>query len=287
MLYDEANGCERCPRLTGIPPHVAIMNEMAALKDMFALSSADLKSTLHHKLNCRGIGGEMFQANLILDSVKKVHEKMESILTSTNLSLILSNSSSSSSLLTGLSPPVIITEPTVPIIVDTSDDNSESGFSDCGVGKRKMYCWGGKLHNVPENFVLPRMTLQTLIIYWFCGSIQPHYSPLKYVNHNDFPGKEKLMRVQLGQMKQMIKEVIRACWKVGFLHRNRLNIDSTSWATRLYEAVHKLFEFKTNSVNQPTKFAFCVRYSPPPLYVPYVDCTTGNSLLPRLPSFES
>ena len=61
------------------------------------------------------------------------------------------------------------------------------------------------------------------------------------------------MRVQLGQMKRMIKEVIRAGRKVGFLHGNRLNIDSTSRATRLYEAVHKLFEFKTNSVNQPTK----------------------------------
>ena len=262
------------------------MNKMAALKDMFAMSSTDLKSTLHHELNHRGIGGETFQANSILDSVNRVHEKMESILSSQTYLINSSNtSSSSSSLLTGLAPPLIMTEPTVPIVVDTSsDEESDAGFSDCGVGKRKMYCWGGKLHNVPENFVLPRMTLQTLIIYWFCGSIQPHCPPLKYVNHNDFPGKEKTMRVQLGQMKRMIREVIRAGRKVGFFHGERLNINSTSRATRLYEAVHKLFEFKTNSVNQPTKFAFCVRYSPPPLYVPYVDCTTGNSLLPRLPS---
>ena len=90
------------------PPHVVILNEMASLKSMFATSSADLKSTLHHELNQRGICGEAFQANSILEDVKKVHQKMESILT-TNFSLNSSNISSaalsSASLLPGLAPP--------------------------------------------------------------------------------------------------------------------------------------------------------------------------------------
>ena len=30
-------------------------------------------------------------------------------------------------------------------------------------------------------------------------------------------------------------------------------MNSTRWATQLYEALHKLFEFKTNSMNQPIK----------------------------------
>ena len=254
MLYDKANNCDRCPRLTGIPPHVAIMNEMASLKEMFFKSSDDLKSTLHHELNQRGIGGETFQANSILESVRKVHEKMESILTSNNFILNSSHSSSlsSPSLLSGLPPPTIITQPTVPVLVETSDDDSESGaFNDTVDGRRKMYCWGGRLHNVPENFVLPRMTLQTLIVYWFCGSVQPHCPPLKFVTFRDFPGKEKKMRVTLNQMKRMVKEVIRAGHRVGFFHSNRLNMNSTVRATQLYEAVYKLFEFNTKAGNQP------------------------------------
>ena len=111
-----------------------------------------------------------------------------------------------------------------------------------------MYCWGGKLHNVPENFVLPRMTLQTFITYWFCGSNQPHCPPLKYVKHNDFPGKERYMRTVLAQMGRMMKEVVRAGRRVGFLHGNRLNLNNTGRATQLYEAVHKLFEFQSMSV---------------------------------------
>ena len=82
------------------------------------------------------------------------------------------------------------------------------------------------MHNVPEHFMLPRMTLQTFIIYGFFGSRQLHCPPLKYVKHQDFPGKKKNMRIVLNQMKRMIKEVIWAGHKVGFFYGggNRLNL---------------------------------------------------------------
>ena len=258
MLYDEANGCENCPRLTGIPPHVAILNEMATLKEMLNKSTSDLRSTLHQELNLRGIGGEAFQANAILDDVKKVHQKMEDILKGgicfgrggTTVS------QGSNGGLSGLPPAFILTEPTVPVVVSTSDEESSGeDLDNVGVGRRKMYCWGGKLHNVPENFVLPRMTLQTLITYWFCGSNQPHCPPLKYVKHNDFPGKERYMRTVLAQMGRMMKEVVRAGRKVGFFHGNRLNLNNTGRATQLYEAVHKLFEFQSMSVGHDRRYS--------------------------------
>ena len=228
LLYDDANESTSCPRLTGIPPHVALLNEMATLKEMLTKTSSDLKSSLHQELNVRGIGGETFQANAILENVKKVHERMEEIMMSGRLFGSVSTQGSSSGILAGMSPPSVLTEPSVPVIVQTSDDDSDGESIDgVGVGRRKMYCWGGKLHNVPENFVIPRMTLQTLIIYWYCGSKQPHCPPLKYVNHCNFPGKEKKMRVILSQTKQMIKEVVRTGYKVGFLHGNRLNLNNT------------------------------------------------------------
>jgi hypothetical protein len=43
MLYDEATTSALCPRLTGIPPHVAILNEMSTLKEMIQCSLMDLK----------------------------------------------------------------------------------------------------------------------------------------------------------------------------------------------------------------------------------------------------
>jgi anti-anti-sigma regulatory factor len=53
MLYDKVNASGNCPCLTGIPPHIAILNEMAMLKEMMNLSSQDLKNTFKEELNNR------------------------------------------------------------------------------------------------------------------------------------------------------------------------------------------------------------------------------------------
>ena len=62
---------------------------------------------------------------------------------------------------------------------------------------------------------------------------------MRYVKHNDFPGKEGYMRIVLAQIGRMMKEVVRAGRKVDFFHGNRLNLNNTGRATQLYEAVHK------------------------------------------------
>ena len=46
----------------------------------------------------------------------------------------------------------------------------------------------------------------------------------------------------------MMKEVVRAGYKVGFLHGRRLNLNNTRRASLLYEAIHKLFEFKATTI---------------------------------------
>ena len=130
--------------------------------------------------------------------------------------------------------PVPTTPPTdIPMLIEQGQ----------GQGIRQMYCWGGKLHNVPENFILPRMTLQTLISYWFCGSRQPHCPPLRYAKTSDFPNKAKTMKVVLCQMKRLIKAVVRAGEHIRFGYGN--GIKTTVKATQVYEAVLDYFLFPT------------------------------------------
>ena len=69
-----------CPRLTGLPPHVALLNEMDALKGTMSSSAQKLENTLKDELNRRGIGGEVFQANGILQDVRDVHQEMMKVL---------------------------------------------------------------------------------------------------------------------------------------------------------------------------------------------------------------
>lgn len=220
MLYDEANKSSKCPRLTGIPPHVALLNKMSLVRTTIDDNGNEVVVALRRELNERGIGGETFLANTILDDVRKVHQQMEVIMTGAGRL----NSSR------GLNGLPVMTEPSTdaPMLVDQGE----------GQGRRRMYCWGGRLHNVPQNFILPRMTLQTLITYWFCGSNQPHCPPLCHAKPYDFPHK-KNMKVVLCQMKRVINMVMRAGEIVHFGFGNGIN--TTVKATQLYEAVHEFF----------------------------------------------
>jgi hypothetical protein len=68
------------PKTYWHPPHVALLNEMAALREKIEGSSETIVNAMKVELNLRGIGGETFQANVILDNVQKVHDKMEAIM---------------------------------------------------------------------------------------------------------------------------------------------------------------------------------------------------------------
>jgi hypothetical protein len=136
MLYDEATSSERCSRLTGIPPHVAILNEMATLKEMIATSSSDLKQAFKDELNNRGIGGERFQANEVLEGVKRIHERMERMVASGMVMGMQGGGIQQVNTPNALTPALVVApEPSVPILVEDAEDSR---------GRRKMYCWGGE-----------------------------------------------------------------------------------------------------------------------------------------------
>jgi hypothetical protein len=48
MLYDEANACALCPRLTGIPPHVVQLNQVAMLRSIVERTSDSFREILSY-----------------------------------------------------------------------------------------------------------------------------------------------------------------------------------------------------------------------------------------------
>ena len=201
---------------------------MAVVQGKIDDLTESLVGTLRSELNKRGIGGETFLANEVLEEVKGLHKEMG----------VMMKGDGRKQLLTGYArggggsnyQETLVPNEEVPMLIPT----------DGGRSHRQMYCWGGQLHNVPENFEIPRMTLQTLITYWYCGSKVPLVPPLKYAKLFDFPTK-KSMKVTLSQMKRTMREVHRAGDRMGF------NFRDTGWttgkATRLYEMVHPCFAY--------------------------------------------
>ena len=256
MLYDEAKQCDICPKPTGIPPHITLLNDIQTIKDKLDYTVTELTNVFRNELNIRHVGNETFRANEVLDDVKRLHEKMENLIKSqenNQTQLGMRNFNGRDSRIGS-------------IINMHEDDGAHQGqgatpavrinmICNDGEGnrrRRQMYCWGGQLHNVPENFKIPTMTLQTLITYWYCGSIQPQVPPLRYMKAFDFPQQIKTMKVVISQMKRTMKAVERAAR----LERFNMNggIHSTAKATQLYEAIYKYFWYP--SLTRPNKRRF-------------------------------
>ena len=195
---------------------MALLNEMDALKGTMSSSAQKLENTLKDELNRRRIGGEVFQANGILQDVRDVHQEMMKVLNDRG----------------GGSIPGL----------DASNDANDDAEVTTGNGsnRRTMFLWGGLFDNVPRGFKLPTMNIQTLMTYWFVGSKHPRVPPLQYVKAYDFPN-EKAMKVRLSQMKTMMKHVKRAAELVNFDFTDlRWSVEKT---TRLYEATENYFRF--------------------------------------------
>lgn len=219
MLYHEVNTCDTAPNLTGIPPHVALLNQVAVLTAAVEASTQTLTETIRTELDRRSVGGPVFAANNFIDSIKDLQRQLTEALQITQQQQVV--------------PTALDT--TTSVMAPLQDDP-----------QHQMYYWGGRFHNIPEHFIIPKMNLQTLIIYWYCGSRHPVVPPLKYAKSWDFRNS-KTMKVCLCQMKRLMNEVTRAIGYVNFDLGPSGRIDSPEKATRLYESISYLFQFPSNN----------------------------------------
>jgi hypothetical protein len=191
------------------------LNQVSVLTAAVEQSNERFATILAGELDRRSVGGPVFAANNIMDAIRELQDQ-------------LSNTQTITQQHQGRAPPPPPLNPEPRVQAPDNDP------------QHQMYMWGGRFHNIPENFVIPKMNLQTLIVYWFCGSQHPFVPPLRFAKCWDFNNR-KFMKVYLSQMKRMIDEVCRGAAYVNFSLDG--GVDSPAKATRLYEAVEHLFKF--------------------------------------------
>ena len=121
-----------------------------------------------------------------------------------------------------------------------------------GSQRRPVYYWGGKMHNVPEGFKIPRMTLGSLITCWFVGDKRDGIPPLRFVQCYDLVDK-KNAKVIISQWRTLIKHVRRAADSVGFRIPENNNM-TTADTVALYQAIQPLFRYKSLRVNHKQQY---------------------------------
>ena len=146
MMQSEARNCPNSPRLTGIPPHTALLSEIDSLKKSVERSQVEMREALKEELDKRSVGGEVFAANAILQGINDVHQRMIETL----------NASQSSSAVTETVHLHQQTYGAFHVEEGMEIIQEEAGGEEGGQAERHtMYFWGGKFHNIPLRFVFP------------------------------------------------------------------------------------------------------------------------------------
>ena len=83
------------PFFTGIPPHVMTMAEIEIMKKKIAKQTCAIVDGLNMELDKRNIGGDTYQATMVLEEVKRAHEmkytKLISITSKVNGRVVYNN----------------------------------------------------------------------------------------------------------------------------------------------------------------------------------------------------
>ena len=224
FTYAQVTDESSAPQLTGIPPHVVILSKIASINEHTSDCSSDVVTQIKTELDNRFVGGDHHQASLVLGQVQTIQEEMRAMLSHIN------NPSSS----------------------NTTTESSNSTAVGSGSEMRQVFYWGGRIHNIPEGFKVPKMTLGALITCWFCGDTRESIPPLRFVHTFDLV-EIKSAKVLISQWRTMMKHVRRAADIVGFrIPRN--NNMSTSDTVALYSAVKPLFKYKSLRLNHKCRY---------------------------------
>ena len=243
------------PVFIGIPPHVALMSEMEKLKLNLERHKEAILEGMVRELDNRHVGGDAYQANVVLQGVTEVHDKMVRLL------------ESKGNLSEDMRTPDFDIDDFININATEEEENveNEGGSSDevvntgggpnsppRGVIVSWRNCEGGRIRLLSKQFQFPSMALPNLIRMWYCGDKSNNIPPYRMlrpcdVDHLKF-GKQKL-----SNMKTLMNHVERAAHL-----SNQTHLLKKTWYAGdtliLYNGVSHFFKFDSLRTGKRRRF---------------------------------
>jgi hypothetical protein len=233
---------EATPTLTGLPPHITILANFEKLRVEMEASKVAILSGVEAELDKRRIGSQShFDKEEILDRMLNLHNELLKKVDACGRD---SANAVANAHFAGDGGDTDFGD----IFITPSEEEADKALTIVPSNRSKKFTFfysNGEVNRVPKDFVLPHMTLCTLVISWFCGNPSTKTLPLKYLTTMDL--KTKSMKSELRKMKQMIAAVTAGATKV------ELDMDfvNGAWdiprALQLYGGVKELFEYPSKS----------------------------------------
>jgi len=140
---------DETPKLTGIPPHVALLAKLENLSRQMAKFKEEFRGVLVEELDSRHLGGDSYHAQKILSELETTRNQI--------LNLISGGGTPNE-------------EPQVsrPQIISPNRAQTQSGW----------HVYGGAFHMLPEGWRVPSMTFVQFISMWLTGDKENGVPPL-------------------------------------------------------------------------------------------------------------
>jgi hypothetical protein len=104
----------------------------------------------------------------------------------------------------------------------------------------------GKERRVPVSWQIPKLTLQSMYLYWHCDDETRQIPPMKYFHNSDVEHLGKASRVRLAELRKVMTVIVAAAAK-GFSAAN--NMDHTMANTCYFHGESAIIDLVPSQTN--------------------------------------
>ena len=213
------------PKLSGVPPHVLLMAEIEELKIKFEALQATIKNDMKAALDERGVGGNEYHTNNILQAIKLSEMRMisrvecnvqvsPSEIDNSEALCITNEDTAMEAVLEGIRPDELTNGGPIQEVSRALVSNRTRTLQDTLLSSRRlrMGYHHGRLQVLPPTWTFPKMNVQQLVSNWYVGNKKEAIPPLKlleplHVQHISTPANRNAGRVKIRQMKCVMTQI--------------------------------------------------------------------------------
>ena len=241
------------PKLTGVPPHVLLMAEIEELKIKFTALQVTIKNDMKDALDERGVGGNEYHTNSILQAIKLSETRMLSSVQYPGPALsdidnsgtlcITNEDTAMETVLEGISPEELTNGGAIEEVSRALVSNRTRAIQDTLLSSRRlrMGYHHGRLQVLPQKWTFPKMNVKQLVDNWYVGNKKERIPPFKlleplHVQHIGTSANKNAGRVKIRQMKCVMSQ-IEDYAKTEEVYEINPDKWTTEYTTKIWEAV--------------------------------------------------
>ena len=171
------------PKFSGVPPHVLLMAEIEELKIKFEALQATIKNDMKTALDVRGVGGNEYHTNNILQAIKLSGMRMisrvecnvrvsPSEIDNSEALCITNEDTAMEAVLAGIRPDELTNGGPIQEVSRALVSNRTRTLQDTLLSSRRlrMGYHHGRLQVLPPTWTFPKMNVQQLVSNWYVGN---------------------------------------------------------------------------------------------------------------------